>query len=384
MELAIVAVAYNRIDSLSRLLDSLDKAYYNNERVTLIISVDKSNTEQVELFADKYEWSHGDKVVDKHRENLGLRNHMLSLGKWFNDYDALIVLEDDIVVSPDFYNYSMQTSLRYQNVNDVAGISLYSFETNYQTGCPFVPIKDENDVYFMNCAVSWGEIWLRDAWKSFYNWYLSNQDFPFMPHLPECICKWNKKSWLKYHIRYCIETNKYFVFPYTSLSTNFSDFGEHNSNAGSTVYQVSLQMGIKRTYVLPKYGESGEYYDGFFENKMLYKELNLSQDELCLDLCDSKSTSIGKRYWLTTKLLNYRIVKSFGLNYRPIEANIFNQISGNTVFLYDTSIKDKCKNKDNRVPLLYPYKVSSCLSIIRKYGTLNILRDLRSYFARKV
>ena len=158
MELAIVAVAYNRIDSLSRLLDSLDKAYYNNERVTLIISVDKSNTEQVELFADKYEWSHGDKVVDKHRENLGLRNHMLSLGKWFNDYDALIVLEDDIVVSPDFYNYSMQTSLRYQNVNDVAGISLYSFETNYQTGCPFVPIKDENDVYFMNWRFSASKI----------------------------------------------------------------------------------------------------------------------------------------------------------------------------------------------------------------------------------
>ena len=384
MEIAIVAVAYNRIDSLSRLLNSLDKAYYNDERVTLIISVDKSNTDQVELFADQYEWKHGNKIVDKHNENLGLRSHMLSLGKWFDEYDALIVLEDDIVVSSDFYNYSKQTSLKYRDAVNIAGISLYSFEVNYQTGCPFVPIKDEYDIYFMNCAVSWGEVWLRDSWKTFYDWYLLNQDFPAMPHLPECICKWNKKSWLKYHIKYCIEMNKYFIFPYTSLSTNFSDSGVHNANAGSTVYQVSLQNGNKSLYALPSFGESGIYYDGFFENKMIYKELDLPQDDLCLDLCNSKSTCLNKRYWLTTKFLNYRVVRSYGLNYRPIEANIFNKIPGSTIFLYDTSFKEKNNKKDNRLSKLYPYKVSSCLSIIRKYGVFNLFRDIRSFIARLI
>lgn len=43
-EIAIVAVTYNRTDSLKRLLRSLERAHYGNEKPTLIISIDKSKT----------------------------------------------------------------------------------------------------------------------------------------------------------------------------------------------------------------------------------------------------------------------------------------------------------------------------------------------------
>lgn len=66
--LAIVVVAYNRTDSVSRLLGSLAKAHYSIP-APLIISIDKSNTDDVAKLADSFEWEHGPKRVIKHQQN---------------------------------------------------------------------------------------------------------------------------------------------------------------------------------------------------------------------------------------------------------------------------------------------------------------------------
>lgn len=384
MNIAIITVAYNRCDSLKRLLNSLDEAFYYDNKVTLIISVDKSNTDVVERFADEYQWNHGEKIVDKHEKNLGLRPHMMSLGKWFEQFDTLVVLEDDIVVSPSFYSYIQKTVEKYHDCLDIAGISLYSFSMNYQTGLPFEPIKDEHDVYFMNCAMSWGEVWMRDSWRRFYDWYLQHQDFPMMSHLPHRICSWNQKSWLKYHTRYCIEENKFFVHPYVSLSTNFGEAGEHNDGTGNTIYQVELQQGEKKYYELPKFGDEAVYYDGFFENTALYNKLGYTSDELCLDLQGEWHNRQKKRYWLTTEICNYKIVKSFGLNYRPIEANVLFGNSGNQIFLYDTSVVAKNSAKSSRKVMLYFYHLSNMFNFLRQYGFGNLFRDFMELVKHKI
>lgn len=372
--IAIVAVAYNRVDSLSRLLKSLDLAYYD-ENVTLVISVDKSNTDIVEHFADNYEWKHGEKIVDKHEKNLGLRPHMMSLGKWFDRFDAIVVLEDDIVVSPNFYSYTKQTVEKYHSCQNIAGISLYGFSINYQIGLPFQPIKDEHDIYFMNCAMSWGEVWMRDSWKKFYAWYLEHQDFPMMKHLPRSICSWNQKSWLKYHTRYCIEENKYFVHPYTSLSTNFGDAGEHSDGTSNTIYQVPMQCGKKISFLLPDFNSKAVFYDGFFENIGLYNILGYTNDELCIDLQGEWNNRLNKRYWLTTEVVDYKIVRSFGLNYRPIDLNILNDNEGNQIFLYDTTVAVKNPNKKNKRSFLYRYHLSNMFYFVRSYGFGYALKD---------
>ena len=375
MKIAIVAVAYNRVNSLKRLLTSLEKAIYSDFSPTLIISVDKSNTNIVEEFADGYCWPHGEKIVDKHDKNLGLRPHMLSLGKWFDKFDAIIVLEDDIVVSPNFFLYSKQAVEMYNNCSDIAGISLYGFSINYQTGLPFMPLKDEHDAYFMNCAMSWGEVWMRDSWSCFYKWYLLHQDFPLCNHLPKRICNWNQKSWLKYHTRYCIEENKYFVYPYVSLSTNYGDAGVHNNGGANTTYQVELQYGDKCDYILPDFGATAQYYDGFFENKALYKHFDKYEKELCIDLQGEWGNRLNKRYWLTTQSRDFKVIKSFGLNYRPIELNILLNNPGNHIFLYDTHTSEKHLMKSQSVVLLYKYRIHDMVDLLREYGLKNVLKD---------
>ena len=88
MKIAIVVVAYNRVKSLERILNSLVHADIDN--ATLIISIDKSNTNSVELYAESFVWPYGEKRVIKHTNNLGLRTHILSVGQLFNEFDAII------------------------------------------------------------------------------------------------------------------------------------------------------------------------------------------------------------------------------------------------------------------------------------------------------
>jgi GT2 family glycosyltransferase len=130
MSIAIVSVVYNRTDSLARQLRSLEHAVYP-EPVTLVISIDKSQTTAVEDFANSYTWPHGEKRVITHDHNLGTRRHMLSLGALFSDFDALIILEDDITVAPAFYIFAKACVAAYGDDPLVAGISLYHFPINY-------------------------------------------------------------------------------------------------------------------------------------------------------------------------------------------------------------------------------------------------------------
>ena len=358
----ICCIAYNRTGSLERLLKSLEKAYYD-EAVTLIISIDKSNTDEVEVFADSYQWPFGDKKVIKHEENLGLRKHVLSCGELLKNYDAIIVLEDDITVAQSFYTYAKQCVDKYQRNTECAGISLYNFTVNYQNRLPFAPLNIDSDVYMMRCAQSWGQVWMKSQWFDFVNW-LSTQsgEFDEDPHLPSMICRWPKSSWLKFHTKYCIEQKKYFIYPYVSLSTNNADAGTHISRR-TTVFQTPLLYGEKKVFRLTP----AVMYDGFFENEGLARCFGIDERELCVDLYGEKQNREQKRYWLTLEKKNFRIINNFALELKPWDANILENKPGNCIFLYDTSEIANNRfeeNYDNKERYFYSMNKSSIKQII--------------------
>ena len=72
-KLAILAIGYNRVDSISRLLESLNVANYGGDQVPLIISIDNSGSDDVEKYANQFLWKHGEKIVKTYPERLGLR-----------------------------------------------------------------------------------------------------------------------------------------------------------------------------------------------------------------------------------------------------------------------------------------------------------------------
>ena len=333
MKICIVTVAYNRPDCLLRLLDSLKRADYP-EPVPLIISVDKSDTDSVEHLADEFVWPYGEKIVARHAENMGLRAHMLSLGRYFEEYDALVVLEDDTYVSSSFYHY-VKACVECDYADPlVAGISLYAFRQNYQTGLPFSPAPSAYDVYLMQCAQSWGEVWMKDSWQRFSSWYETHSDDFSLPHLPDALNSWPHTSWLKYHTRYCIEQGRYFVYPYFSHSTNNADRGS-NSAASDTCHQAPLMTFPKTEYRLPDVAQCPVRYDGFFEPMFLADALGLPESELTVSLLgELKQTH--RRYLLTRHTLPYKVLRSFAMELRPVEMNVLTNRSGFDIFLYDT------------------------------------------------
>lgn len=330
MKIAICVVCYNRPDSLKRVLSSLEKAYYD-EPVTLIISIDKSKTTVVEEFADQYNWKHGELRVIKHDENLGLRKHILSVGDHLKEFDAIVVLEDDIYVAPSFFYYAKQCVEKYHDNPKIAGISLYKHSLNYTCKLPFMQTYTDSDVFFMKTAVSWGQVWMRDQWFAFKEWYAKHdEEFDILPHLPSCICSWPRSSWLKYHIKYCIETDKYFVFPYTSLTTCFCDLGTHAVKK-QTHTQAIMLNGSKKVFNLNPI----VYYDGFCEAEAIYSHLNMTETDLCVDFYGEKGNRMKCRYWLTQEKLPYMVIKSYALDFKPWEQNILNDLEGSEIFLYD-------------------------------------------------
>ena len=265
MKIALVIVAYNRLESLQRLLLSVENAYYDDDVVNLIVSVDKSDSDNVERWINKYLWRYGKYEVITHQEKLGLRNHIIECGNRVVDYDAIIVLEDDITVTPNFYRYAKQCVEFYCDDDRIAGISLYSFVRNFQNSLPFEPVKSEYDVFFMNIAQSWGQVWMKKQWSDFYNWYRKNSsEIEYEPHLTS-IWRWPESSWLKYHMKYCLEKNKYFVYPYFSLSTNNSEVGLHTM-CSETYNQAKLLALPQKRFKLVSLDGVLIKYDAFFEH----------------------------------------------------------------------------------------------------------------------
>ena len=229
-KIGIVIIAYNRIKSLNRLLISLNNVVYHGDEVDLIISIDCSGNEEVFNEAFRFEWLFGEKKIIRHEKRLGLKKHVLSCGKFTDHYKGICILEDDIFVSPAFYTFTKQAIDYYIYDDNVAGISLYTHLFNYCIDRPFQAVEDGNDVFFMQQAQSWGQIWTKKKWDNFLNWISVNESISFKSNdFPDSIANWPDSSWLKFHNKYIVDNNLFFVYPRVSLTSNFSDIGTHNS-----------------------------------------------------------------------------------------------------------------------------------------------------------
>lgn len=339
----IVVIGYNRVDSIQRLMSSILAACYS-DTVDLIISIDNSGTDKVEKYAESINWPYGEKMIKTFPERMGLKNHVLTCGNYINEYglDALIVLEDDLFVAPDFYNFAKQAVNKYKTNPNVAGISLYSHSWNINADRPFNPIYKGYDVFCIQYPQSWGQVWMKEQWNEFYKWY-EEKKFESLDKskVPDNVLGWPETSWLKYHVEYCIDTNKYFVYPYQSLTTNYADAGMHYAFSTNKM-QVQLSQGIKKTYVFPDELDDTSVYDSYYENTQLERILEIKKDNLEIDLFGKKKKySSSCRYLLTTVKREYKVVQSFGLQMRPWELNVIYKVPGNEIYLYDMKFVDK-------------------------------------------
>lgn len=371
-KIAIVAVGYNRIDSMQRLFMSLSVAQYPNNDIPLYISIDASGDEELYDYVRNFEWNHGDKYVNIQQERLGLRKHIIQCGDLTRYFKAVVILEDDIFVSEFFYDYISKAVDYYGNDSRIGGFSLY--QNNMKGLLPVCFLQDGSDAYLKQSPASWGECWTEQQWNGFKEWYDQFDDTRFsVIEMPEYIKKW-KKAWSKYYMAYLIETNRYFVFPQISHTTCFGDAGEHSSMR-STYGQANILCG-KRDYCFRPFDEMVRY-DLFGANEDLYFWIGIDKTEIVVDFYALNDRLGKRRYLLTPAKLSYPVVRSFSLEMFPIELNVKYNIQGDGLYLYDTGCKSLQSNKLNLpLQLAYYYLKGFDIRLLARYSWDYIIRKI--------
>lgn len=161
----IVLFAYNRPWHTEQTLNSLANNYEANES-ELIIYVDgpKPNAtadqikriEEVKKLAKNQTWC---KKLTVHTAdtNQGLAKSIIKgVTDTLNHYDRLIVIEDDMILSPYFLTFMNEGLAKYENVQEVISIHGYC-----------VPINYPEPVFFLRGADCWGWSTWRRGWQLF-------------------------------------------------------------------------------------------------------------------------------------------------------------------------------------------------------------------------
>ena len=373
---AICCIGYNRSLSMQRLLDSIGCAYIPYDDVTLIVSIDESDkSDEVETVARGFVWTHGEKVIRRYEKRQGVINHTLQCGNLTNIYGAIIYLEDDIVVAPGFYCYTVAALKYYQNEKEVFGIGLYSQEWLSTYECKFVPAYNGVDVYFYNGDVSWGQCWIKEQWNKFIEWYEIRRDkFKFDDKkIPYAVQRWGQQSWSRYVCIYMIENYKFYAVPYYSYTTCMSEGGVHTATSSDSL-QVRMAEAKDREFVFRDFMDCIKY-DAYFDrmDAFILTVCGIPFKDICIDLNGAKHDWSGYKYLLSVKELDYEKVYSFGINYVPIEMNIMLHNTGTGINLYKIDDEKNPWQKEKRyisIERIYHdigrYSLKTLITVLKK------------------
>lgn len=163
-EVPVVLFVFNRPDHLPDVLAQLRM----NTIPKLYVFCDGSRgpeddmgVAQVRELIHNIDWV--DKEVFESAQNKGLSESIISgLSRLFELHERLIIIEDDIVVAPGFYNYMTKTLEYYKNKHEVAGVTGLCYPVGDAAFS-----KYPYDTYFQKRFCSWGWGTWRRAWKKF-------------------------------------------------------------------------------------------------------------------------------------------------------------------------------------------------------------------------
>lgn len=357
----IVVVAYDRPRSLERLLFSLKNAK-EITNAKLVISIDNKQPDNfnVKSMAEAFEWPYGEKEVIYQQKKLGLKEHVLQCGDLSQKYGSIIMLEDDLMVSPYFYDYAKKALEFYNEDDKIGGVSLFNYIIEDLLDLPFTPIQDESDVYFIQFPSSWGQTWTAKQWADFREWLNNKPDIKSIP-ISQQVYTWPDASWKKLFGAFLVASDKYFVFPRISLTTNFNDRGthkwldiNHNGQTQLKLFNANLQLKhIQDSYCI---------YDAHFELdaktvKMFCPEL--ANYDFELDLYGHKEKSRIKSTYIITSRAASKSILQYQRALKPHEMNILLGLKGEELSLCHKDDIIPVKKKFAKMLADYRYFITS-------------------------
>lgn len=336
MNPAIVIPAYNRPAALERLLASLSAAEVP-PGTPLVISIDcaadkahRPGNDAVIQLARAFRWPHGPREVIVQDEHLGLVGNVFFCGGLTAQHGAVVLLEDDLLVSRQILNYAKNALDFYGADPRVAGISLNSLWFNGFTRQPFIPLPDDGDVFFLRLSTPQGQVYTAAQWAAFTGWLAAEgRSVTAADGVHELFTTFPEDDWLAAKAKYLAATERYYVYPRESLTTCIGDPGTHFERP-TAFFQVPLQQ-LRREFRFLSLDSAVAVYDGFYEllpnrlNRLTNRFEGLSFD---VDLYASKAAHQFTAPHLITTRKCARPLMTFGKRLRPLEANVIDAFPG--------------------------------------------------------
>lgn len=340
-QFTIVVVGYNRPKALAKLLIDVNALLVDAEQVDLVISIDGGAPESVKKIAAEFHHKNGSKKLVFHHKNLGLRQHILSCGDLTKELGNVIILEDDLELSPHLFKYAKWVLNEYKNENSLAGFSLYAYRLSETSLKAFYRLKDDPyPIHLMRFPSSWGQLFTPAQWGGFRTWLAANENKE-VP-LPPFVKKWSPGSWKRDMLRYMIDTEKDFLYPYQSYTTNKGYKGA-NFPISIPLYDVPVANSFEKSD-LPDLDHVAKY-DEYFElaPSIIAKLLpGINAEELTVDILGSKHLagtgkvltrkaihapeSVDLRKYIDKLYIHLKLGDMEGLNVPPDEVDLLERV----------------------------------------------------------
>ena len=257
MQLApIVLFTFNRLEHTKKTIEYLRKNALANESDLYIFSDGPRNSNEakkVEKVREFLESVDGFKSVNiiKEESNKGLAKSVIGgVTDIISRYKKVIVLEDDLVTSPNFIAYMNDALDLYKERKDIWSIAGYSPNIN-------IPNQYDKEVYLVGRASSWGwatweDRWILNDWdikdyNSFKNNRQEKKSFNTrgtdMAPMLEDQMKGRIDSWAVRWVYNQFKNNMLSVYPTKSLVRNVGNDLSGTHTAITDKYEVELYNG---------------------------------------------------------------------------------------------------------------------------------------------
>ena len=249
----VAIFCFKRVDAFRNLIGSLIECDRSSELRVYIYSDGPQSESDVETIREVRNYARSiagfqEITIIEHDVNLGLANNIISgVTEILLIHDRIVVLEDDLVVAPNFLNYMASALAFYKDHQQVGGISGFSLDLyNLQS--------IEKDSYVLGRPSSWGWAIWRDRWQKI-DWelrasdcagYKLRRDFnsyggPDLSRMLDSYFNGKSNSWA---IRWCFHVfrqRQIIIYPKKSLVLNlgFSD-PDSTHGKGHNFYVTTL------------------------------------------------------------------------------------------------------------------------------------------------
>ncbi|KAG7361786.1 family 2 glycosyl transferase [Nitzschia inconspicua] len=130
--MTVIILSMDRFDSLQRLISSLQESKYDGDVIDLVVRFDRPDIQhqrpwlqRVREFRNSLRWKHGNIRIAIANKTLGLAESWFRAWSPASDYERAVIFEDDLEVSPIWYQWLKKAHDMYAgNRDDLAAFSL--------------------------------------------------------------------------------------------------------------------------------------------------------------------------------------------------------------------------------------------------------------------